>query len=86
MSTSNDFWLFLEIQSPKARFDFSIVHLPFVFPQCTIHIKFNRMNFPLGLGRDCEAQVQTLHSRNVLSKGTNRPQVDGLLKEGQDSL
>ena len=43
------------------------------------------MNFPLGLGRDCEAQVQTLHSHNVLSKETNRPQVDGLLKEGQDS-
>ena len=44
------------------------------------------MNFPLGLGKDCEAQVQTLHSSNVLSEEMNGPQVDVLLKMRPDSL
>lgn len=44
------------------------------------------MNCPLGLLRDGEAQVQTLRSNSVPSKGVNEPQVGGLPKEAQDSL
>lgn len=71
--------------SPKTRFSFCCCLLLF---SLTVLVISNWAGWTahLGLCRDGKAQVQTLHSNSVLSKGVNEPQVGGLPKEAQDSL